>query len=116
MSKVLTALLIERASTHARQGFLKVLDYETGDVEAITYALIEASAIPQALSKLKLNVTYPDGGILSVAKVQGFQQGLQNAFQKTSFVEGYKADLAQFSAELWYYFESVCLALESIQT
>ena len=67
MSKVLTDLLINRANNHAREGFLKVLDYETGDTEAITLALIEAAAIPQALKKLGLNVTYPEGGILDAA-------------------------------------------------
>lgn len=116
MSKVLTALLIERANNHARQGFLYVLDYETGDVESITLALMEAAAIPQALTKLGLNVAYPEGGMLSVEKVQSFQKGLQNAFQKTSFVEGFKADLAQFSAELWAYFENVCIAVEGLES
>lgn len=115
MSKVLTDLLINRAKNHAREGFLKVLDYETGDVESITFALIEAASIPQALIKLNLDVAYPEGGILNAAKVQSFQKGLQNAFQKTSFVEGYKANLDQFAAELWAYFENVCLALEGAQ-
>ena len=115
MSKVLTELLIDRANNHAREGFLKVLDFETGDTEAITFALIEAASIPQALSKLNLDVRYPEGGKLDVAKVQGMQKGLQNAFQKTSFVEGYKADTAQFATELWSYFENVCLAVEGLQ-
>lgn len=115
MSKVLTELLIDRANNHARQGFLNVLDYETGEVEAITLALIEAASIPQALIKLNLDVPYPEGGNLNAAKVQSFQKGLQNAFQKTSFVEGYKADLNQFSNELWAYFENVCLAVERLE-
>lgn len=112
MSKVLTDLLIKRANSHAEKGFLHVLDYESGDVESITFALIEAASIPQALKKLNLDVAYPEGGSLSAAKVQSFQKGLQNAFQKTSFVEGYKADLDQFAAELWTYFERACLAVE----
>lgn len=115
MSKVLTDLLIKRANTHAEKRFLCVLDYEAGEVEAITFALIEAASIPRALNKLNLDVPYTEGGNLSVAKVQSFQKGLQNAFQKTSFVEGYKADLDQFAAELWAYFESTCLAVESMQ-
>lgn len=114
MSHVLTELLIKRANSHAREGFLKVLDFETGDTEAITFALIEAASIPQALTKLNLDVAYPEGGKLNVAKVQSMQKGLQNAFQKTSFVEGYKADLGQFSQELWTYFENVCLAVEGL--
>ena len=116
MSKVLTDLLIKRATQHAEKGFLYVLDYESGETEAITFALIEAASVPQALKKLNLEVAYPEGGNLSTAKVQSFQKGLQNAFQKTSFVEGYKADLDQFAAELWAYLENTCLALEGIQS
>lgn len=116
MSKILNEMLISRASKHARTGFSYVLDFETGDVEAITLALIEAASIPQALVKLGLNVPYPAGGQLTAAKVQSFQKGLENAFQKTSFVEGYKADLPQFGADLWGYFEATCLALENVET
>lgn len=112
MSRTLNTLLINRALDHSKAGFSHLLDFETGNAESITEALIQAAAIPKALAKLGVNVTYPEGGKLSVDKVQHMQGSLSNNHQKSSFVLNFKTDLDQFASELWSYFETTCQAVE----
>ncbi|WP_017932664.1 hypothetical protein [Robiginitomaculum antarcticum] len=112
MSRTLNDLLVKRALDHAKAGFTHLLDFETGNTDSITEALIQAASIPTALLKLGVNVGYREGGTLSVDKVQNMQGGLTNNHQKSSFVLNFKSELDQFSNELWAYFEDTCLAVE----
>ena len=112
MSKVLVDLLRQRAKGHASLGFGHLLDFQAGNKLALTEAVIEAANIPQAVLKLGLQAGYGEGAMLSVTKVQSMLGGLQNSHQKQTFIDGFKAEIDQFSAELWNYFETVCLVIE----
>ena len=116
MSRTLNTLLMNRALDHSKAGFMHLLDFETGNAESITEALVQAAAIPKALVKLGVNVNYPEGAALSVAKVQSMQGSLMNNHQKSSFVLNFKTELEQFSIELWNYFEATCTAVEGGQS
>ena len=116
MSRTLNALLMDRALDHSKAGFNHLLDFETGNAESITEALVQAAAIPKALTKLGVNVNYPEGAKLSVDKVQNMQGSLTNNHQKSSFVLNFKTELEQFSTELWNYFEATCTAVEGGQS
>lgn len=115
MSKVLNDLLKDRAVHHASAGFSHILDFEAGSGVSLTEAFIQAASIPKALDKLGVSVGYDEGGLLSVAKVQSYQRSLENAHQKNTFVVSFKAELDQFSKELWNYFERSCLAVEAME-
>ena len=116
MSRTLNTLLMNRALEHSKTGFNHLLDFETGNAESITEALVQAAAIPKALGKLGVNVNYGEGAKLSVEKVQSMQGSLTNNHQKSSFVLNFKTELEQFSTELWNYFEATCVAVEGGQS